>query len=135
MKQQPIILYVEDDPLSREVMTMMLGAEIGPENLIIFEDSEDFEQRVQSIHPRPNLILLDVHVKPHSGFAMLQMIRSLEAFQTVPVVALTASVMNEEVHRLRTSGFNGAISKPIDVDTFPDAIERLMRGEHIWRIF
>jgi CheY-like chemotaxis protein len=132
--KQPIILYVEDDLLSREVMTMLLESEIGPENLIIFENSENFEQRVQTLNPIPDLILLDVHVKPHSGFSMLQMLRSLDEFKLVPVVALTASVMSEEVHQLRTSGFSGAIAKPIDVDSFPDTIERLIKGEHIWRI-
>jgi hypothetical protein len=49
-------------------------------------------------------------------------------------VALTASVMNEEVHKLREAGFHSVIAKPIDVDTFPDLLHRIVGGETVWRI-
>jgi len=47
---------------------------------------------------------------------------------------MTASVMNEEVHRLRTCGFDGCLAKPIDFDSFPEALNRILSGEKIWRI-
>src|SRR5690242_21427523 len=48
-----------------------------------------------------------------NGFQMLQMVREDSVYCDTKVVALTASVMNEEVERLRKSGFDGAIGKPI----------------------
>jgi CheY-like chemotaxis protein len=65
---------------------------------------------------------------------MLEMIRERPEFDHVPVVALTASVMNEEVQQLKRAGFNGVIAKPIDVDTFPDILQRILDGETVWRI-
>jgi CheY-like chemotaxis protein len=65
---------------------------------------------------------------------MLQMIREDTVYCDTKVVALTASVMNEEVERLRTSGFDGAIGKPISLSAFPIVIERILKGESIWQV-
>jgi CheY-like chemotaxis protein len=65
---------------------------------------------------------------------MLAMLRQLPDFAHVPAVAITASVMNEEIAKLRTAGFNGCVAKPIDMDTFPDCVEQLLKGEAVWRI-
>src|SRR5690606_42092694 len=47
-------------------------------------------------------------------FRSLRMIREDSAFDSIPVVALTASVMNEEINELQTVGFVGVIAKPVD---------------------
>ena len=134
MNAYPAILYVEDDPRSRRIMQLMLAGEMGLENCTIFEDSSDFLERLQAIQPPPDIILLDIHVKPYTGFEMLNMVRQLPAFQETPVIALTASVMNEEIQHLRDSGFQGVIAKPVDIDTFPQLLNRVLSGEIIWRI-
>jgi CheY-like chemotaxis protein len=128
-------LYVEDDPKSRNVAEMI--QRMNPElmNLVLFEDSQNFAQRLQQLEPLPNLILLDIHVTPLNGFEMLEIVRNLPDFHTMPVVAMTASVMNEEVNTLRTAGFDGVFSKPVDMDEFPAAIERIMQGEKLWIVW
>jgi DNA-binding NarL/FixJ family response regulator len=50
------------------------------------------------------------------------------------VVALTASVTNEEVSLLQKSGFDGAIAKPLDIEVFPSLIDKTMNGEPVWHI-
>lgn len=134
MKDFPAVLYVEDDPRSRRIMHLLLNGEMGLENVTIFEDSADFLERVQALQPQPNIILLDIHMKPYTGFEMLKFVRQLPQFQDTPVIALTASVMNEEVQHLRDSGFQGVIAKPVDIDTFPGLLNRILDGEIIWRI-
>jgi two-component system cell cycle response regulator DivK len=47
---------------------------------------------------------------------------------------MSASVMNEEVVLLQESGFDGVISKPINVASFPALIQRVANGESIWHI-
>jgi CheY-like chemotaxis protein len=128
-------LSVEDDPKSRNVAEMI--QRMNPElmNLVLFEDSQNFAQRLQQLEPLPNLILLDIHVTPLNGFEMLEIVRNLPDFHTMPVVAMTASVMNEEVNTLRTAGFDGVFSKPVDMDEFPAAIERIMQGEKLWIVW
>jgi CheY-like chemotaxis protein len=134
MTNEPVILYVEDDPQSRKLMNMLLKGRMKLPHVTILEDSQDFLANVEAIDPKPNIILLDIHMKPFNGFEMLTMLRDLPWTRETPIVALTASVMNEEVQRLRSIGFNGCLAKPIDLETFPDTLQRILDGEVIWRI-
>ena len=134
MIDQPAVLYVEDDANSRDVMRMMLKMSMRLQVVTFFENSQDFLARLLALTPRPDIIFLDIHVKPITGFDMLKIIREQPTFAQVPVVALTASVMNEEIHRLRDAGFDGCISKPIDIEQFPEHVRRILNGETIWRI-
>jgi two-component system, cell cycle response regulator DivK len=134
MNQNPAVLYIEDDTESREVMEVLLIHVMGLSNVSIFEDSTDFLARAKQLQPRPDVVLLDIHIRPHDGFEMLRAFRKDADFRSVPIVALTASVMNEEVQRLRQAGFSGTLAKPLDMDTFPAMLARLLSGENIWRI-
>lgn len=129
------VLYVEDDANSRAVLSMI--ARIQPDfmALTLFEDSADFAARLAALSPQPDLILLDIHVEPHDGFVMLRQIRALPAFDTTPVVALTASVMNDEVQVLQDAGFSGVVSKPLNLEMFPALIQRIIDGEVVWYVW
>lgn len=131
---QPVILYVEDDTLSRKVMNDLLKRRLGYQQITIFEDSEDFVEKLDSLSPIPDIIFLDIHMQPLDGFEMLKQIRKNSAFQATRVVALTASVMNEEVKLLQQKGFDGVFAKPLDVDAFPNVLLRILDGEQVWII-
>jgi len=128
------LLCVEDDPSNRLVMKLLVEKTLKAKYYAIFEDSADFLRNVQNLPMRPSIILLDIHVSPFNGFQMLQMIREDSVYFDTKVVALTASVMNEEVQQLRKSGFDGTIGKPITLSSFPIVIERIMRSERIWQV-
>ncbi len=134
MTTQPVILYVEDDPNSRRIMSMLLSKTMKLSHFVIFEDSSNFVERVAALDPHPDIVFLDIHVKPYSGFQMLSMLRQMDSFANTPIIALTASVMNEEIDQLKTCGFHSVIAKPVDIDTFPDLVNRILNGEEIWGI-
>ena len=127
-------LYVEDDPMSRDVMALIMETMLGVEMLTIFADSTDFLPRLFALVPAPDIILLDIRVEPHNGFTLLDMIRSQPQFRGRTVVAVTASVMNEQVSRLHDAGFDGAIGKPLTASTFPELLHRIASGEPVWHI-
>ncbi len=135
MPLNPAVLYVDDDPGSREVMDLLLSTMLGLRHVTILSDSTRFVEILTSQSPKPDIILLDIHVEPLDGFEMLKAVRALPPFSTTPVVALTASVMNEEVQRLRVAGFHGVIAKPIDIDTFPSLLSRILEGESYWNVY
>lgn len=130
----PVFLYFEDDALSREVMQACLTRGMGYQNVWIFEDSTDFENQLASIDAKPDVIFLDIHIEPLDGFEMLKILRQMEGYQSTRIVALTASVMNEEVKTLREAGFDGVIAKPLDYDSFPRVLKRILDGEQVWHI-
>jgi two-component system, cell cycle response regulator DivK len=132
--QKPNILYVEDDAPSRRIMQILLGLRMGIENLTIFEDSRDFLVRAEAINPKPDVIFLDIHLQPHNGFELLKMLRASSILSGTRIVALTASVMNEEVLQLRVAGFDGCLGKPINIDTFPETLQAILAGQPIWQI-
>jgi CheY-like chemotaxis protein len=135
MQHDPCFLYVEDEPMSRTVMQLLMVRKMGYNNLTIFEDSTDFISKVENLSSKPDVIFLDIHVQPKNGFEMLQMLRNHPDYRNVRIVALTASVMNEEIELLRTAGFDGGIAKPIDQTSFPNVLDRILKGEEVWNIF
>ena len=134
MNAYPAVLYVEDDPKSRKVMKMCLEIRLGLSNITLLEDSATFIDRLSDVVPPPDIIFLDIHVQPLNGFEMLSLIRQNPAFDSVPVIALTASVMGEEVQRLRQHGFTGCLAKPLDLDRFPMTLQQILNGDTVWYI-
>lgn len=128
------ILYVEDDMMSRKVMQLLLKSRMQLENITILENSNNFLENVAAVSPKPEIIFLDIHMAPLNGFEMLRLLRESDEFYDVPIVAMTASVMNEEVAQLQTAGFDGCIAKPIDKNEFPHLLERILGGERVWSI-
>ena len=127
-------LYVEDDSLSREIMQMIMENVMNIRSFTIFSDSADFIDKMRQLPRRPDVIMLDIHVKPYSGFEMLNMLRAEPGCEQLKIIALTASVMSEEIEKLRTGGFDGAIGKPLSIQSFPDMMARVLAGEAVWHV-
>jgi CheY-like chemotaxis protein len=129
-------LYAEDDPMSRQVMHVMLtkltldgGAEV-----TIFEDSSNFMERVKALPKVPDVIFLDVQITPHTGFEMLKMLRGDSAYDGKPIIAMTASVTVSDIEDLKKAGFDGLIAKPVRKKVFPELLERILSGDAVWYV-
>jgi CheY-like chemotaxis protein len=131
---QPVLVYVEDDEASIVVMKAIVEKVMKLPALHVLQNSADFLQQVKQLDVTPDIFLFDVQMKPYDGFDLLAMLRKDPHFSSSKVVALTASVMSEEVARLKRRGFDGAIAKPLNIAAFPDLIAKIMRGESVWYI-
>ena len=76
---------------------------------------------------RPGLILMDIQLPGMDGVSALLNLRADPATAAIPVVAMTASVMREDRERFDRAGFDGFITKPIEVKTFPEQIRGYIR--------
>jgi CheY-like chemotaxis protein len=132
MNNNKILLYVEDDPGSRKVMRLLVSRLGDSVQIIIFEDSTDFLEKLAALDQIPDIFLLDIHVTPHNGFKMLEMLRTCEHYRGKMIIALTASVMREEINKLKEAGFDGVLGKPLNFSTFPDTVKQIFAGERIW---
>jgi len=128
------ILYVEDDEPSRFVMKFIVQSMGENAQIVMFENSQNFKEKLVDLHPEPDVILLDIQMKPINGFAMLDLLREDNRFQNKTIIALTASVMNEEIQQLKDAGFDGVIAKPIDMDLFPRMLQRILDKEKVWYV-
>jgi two-component system cell cycle response regulator DivK len=78
--------------------------------------------------------LLDIHLPEEDGYEVLAQIRNDERFRATRVVAVTADVSGANLERAKTSGFDGFLAKPINVDLFPDQVRRILEGEPVWEL-
>ena len=129
----PSFVYLDDDTASRNIMELLLTRKLGYTQVNTFEDSEDFLANIAGLAYTPQVIFVDIHMQPYNGFQVLDGLRKTKSYANTRIIALTASVMNEEVEMLRNAGFDGVIGKPIDATTFPDLLNRILRGEQVWR--
>jgi len=132
--QKPILVYVEDDENSIFVMKMVVEKVMKLPTLYILQSRADFVHQVKGLGVVPDVFLFDIQMKPYDGVELLSMLRKDPQFKCSKVIALTASVTNEEVSLLKSGGFDGAISKPLNIEVFPDLIARIINGEQIWYI-
>lgn len=78
---------------------------------------------------RPELVLMDIQMPGKDGFALLAEIRADATFQDLQVIALTAHAMAGDRERALAAGFDGYITKPIDIRLFPDQVAKALAGE------
>ena len=132
--QKPVLVYVEDDENSIFVMKMVVERVMKLPTLYVLQSRADFVQQVKGLGVVPDVFLLDIQMKPYDGVELLSMLRKDPQFKCSKVIALTASVTNEEVSLLKSGGFDGAIAKPLNIEVFPDLIARIINGEQVWYI-
>ena len=78
---------------------------------------------------RPELVLMDIQMPGKDGFALLAEIRAHAVFKDLRVIALTAHAMAGDRERALEAGFDGYITKPIDIRLFPDQVAKALSGE------
>jgi two-component system cell cycle response regulator DivK len=66
---------------------------------------------------QPVLILMDIQLPDFDGITALLRLREDPVTRQIPVIAVSASAMPDEQHRIVASGFNAYITKPIEVKT------------------
>jgi CheY-like chemotaxis protein len=129
---QPILL-VEDSPEDFEA-TLRAFKRSGLKNPIFrCEDGDDaldflyHRGRYTDLEqaPRPGVILLDLNLPGTDGREVLTEIKKDDSLKHIPVIVLTTSNDNRDVESCYQSGANSYIQKPVDMEGFIRAIERL----------
>jgi CheY-like chemotaxis protein len=111
------ILLIEDDPMNVELFESTLEAD-GHE-IVTERDGVAGEERATDTF---DLILLDIQLPKKNG---LDVCRSLRARGLrLPIVALSASVLPEEIARTKSAGFDLFLSKPISPRDLRNAVRR-----------
>jgi two-component system cell cycle response regulator DivK len=76
----------------------------------------------------PDLVLMDIQLPGKDGYALLDEIRG-SPHRHLRVVALTAHSISGDRERALAAGFDGYITKPIDIREFPSVVDRVLKGE------
>jgi two-component system sensor histidine kinase/response regulator len=118
------ILLADDSPDNRLIVRAFLQ-----KTAFQIDEADNGERVVAKVKSnRYDLILMDIQMPILDGFAATRAIREWEHAQglpAVPIIALTASALDEDVQRAREAGCNLHVSKPIKKKTLLSAIATL----------
>jgi two-component system, cell cycle response regulator DivK len=70
-----------------------------------------------------DLILLDINLPEIDGYDLARRMRTMSNLDSVPILAVTANVMQGDKERTLEAGCDGFIPKPIDVDKLPEQVQ------------
>jgi len=118
------ILYIEDDPGSQRLVSRVLTVE--GYQIILAESGLEGIRKARS--ELPNLILMDINIGDLDGYEVTTRLRSSDRLSDVPIIALTANALKGDRERALIAGCDGYLSKPIDVDVFPQQIGTYLKG-------
>ena len=77
----------------------------------------------------PDLILMDLSLPVIDGWTAAQTLKTDPKTSGIPLLALTAHTLPGDRKRAMESGFDGYISKPIDVVHFGESITKVLQGK------
>jgi two-component system cell cycle response regulator DivK len=75
---------------------------------------------------KPDLILMDIQLPGMNGIEALKVLRGKPDTAAIPIVAVTASVMQQDRTLITEAGFDGYISKPINIKEFLESVGRAL---------
>ncbi len=112
-----IIVVVEDQPDSLKLLATLLT--LHGHTVIPLASGDGLVETMQTRTPAPDLVLLDIQLPGRDGYALLQDLKAVQGDHRWKVVALTAHAMAADRAKAMAAGFDGYITKPIDIKTFP----------------
>jgi CheY-like chemotaxis protein len=128
-----IILLIEDNPDHAELVKRSLSDHRVANKIIHVQDGQtalDYLFRRNAFadsetNPLPHLILLDLHLPRIDGLEVLAIIKDSAELQNIPVVILTTSEAEKDIHRAYAHCANSYLIKPIGFEEFNQMIHDL----------
>ncbi len=121
---KPPILYAEDDEndaflanlafKKAEILNPLVVISDGKAAIDYLAGTGQYANRTE--YPLPCLVLLDLKMPRVSGLEVLKWIRGQPSFCTMPVLMITSSNLDGDVHRAYLLGANGYLIKPSKTD-------------------
>ena len=76
----------------------------------------------------PALVLMDIQLPGINGIEALRQLRADPSTASIPVIAVTASVMASDRRNITDAGFDDYVSKPLNLKEFLDAVKKSLAG-------
>jgi chemotaxis family two-component system response regulator Rcp1 len=134
-KSRPVqVLLVEDNPgdvrLTREAFKdgrVLVNITVAPDGVEAMEILHHRGPYKDS--PRPDLILLDLNLPKKNGREVLLEIKADEDLRRIPVIVMTTSRAEQDIHRAYNLNANCYITKPVELEEFLNVVRSI---EDFW---
>jgi two-component system cell cycle response regulator DivK len=119
-----LILVVEDNEQNQKLARDVL--QVKGYRVLVAESAE--EGIPMALKEKPDLVLMDIHLPGMNGMDALAKLRAAPETKAIPVLAFTASVMPQDRREIMSAGFDGFLSKPINLKEFLETIAGAVAG-------
>lgn len=116
------VLYIEDNPANMRLVKQILTKRPHVQLLMAHEPTLGLE--LAATH-KPDLILLDINMPQMNGYEVLQRLRETPELADILVVALTASAMPQDIEKGKKAGFDGYLTKPVNIAELLNQVDSL----------
>ncbi len=123
------ILFAEDMEINREIMEELLGRNAGA-SIEFARDGIEAVERFQNTEPGYyDMILMDVQMPQMNGYEAAKAIRGLNRAdaKTIPIFAMTADALFEDMEKSREAGMDAHLTKPLDLAEFYQKLDEVMQ--------
>jgi len=107
------ILIVEDNVINQKVLLSLLH--LSGMSISIANNGQEAVDLVKEGEIEFDLVLMDINMPIMDGYAATQMIRLDSKFDTLPIVAFTALVLDSEIKKMFNCGINAFLAKPLNI--------------------
>ena len=119
-----LILIVEDNEKNMKLVRDVLQVK-GYQTL----EAGTAEDGIRLANERkPDLVLMDIQLPGMNGIEALGVLRENPATAHIPVIAVTASVMQQDRKLITEAGFDAYIGKPINLKEFLQAVREMIEA-------
>ena len=116
------VLLVEDNEINQQIATELMVS-MGVDVTVARNGQEALDMLASSTDPVPwSVVLMDMQMPVMDGHQATIALRQQARFQALPILAMTAHAMADEVSRCLAEGINQHLTKPIDPQTLYDAL-------------
>jgi CheY-like chemotaxis protein len=120
------VLYVEDNEVNAMLMQAMLARLPGLRYRHASHPAAGLAMAAQQV---PALVLLDIQLPDLDGFEVLRRLRADERTRDVPVIAVSASAMPDDIRAGLEAGFADYLTKPLEIGPLHEAVMRAVRPQ------
>ena len=119
------VLYIEDNEVNQVLMQGMLA-----HRPAITLRLAAWPERglAMALEQPPDLVLLDIQLPGIDGFEVLRRMRSQPSLRQVPVIAVSANAMPDDLAEARRAGFVDYLTKPVDMPRLLALVDRALAG-------
>ena len=117
------VLIVEDNELNLKLFTDLLQAQ----GYRVISTQDGMAALDMARAERPDLILMDIQLPEVSGIDVTKWLKADDELKDIPVIAVTAFAMKGDEEKIRASGCEAYISKPISVSHFLETVSEFLR--------
>jgi two-component system sensor histidine kinase/response regulator len=116
------VMLAEDNPINQQVASELLQ-QMGLEVVICNNGREVLERLDEA---RPDLILMDIQMPELDGYETTRRLRENPAWKELPILAMTANAMADDVRKALQLGMNAHIAKPVNPELLHRTLSRFL---------